>query len=123
MMNSNISAYVHSDSWHRPLTQFTPVGPSFALSHNQLHTSHLHVAALLKRGVRVLVYVGAHDWVCNWIALEYLSYEDIIMGLLKTPTIVLSKSNELMGNVTSTEEKIMKIPAKKCKALLFFFQK
>lgn len=26
-----------------------------------------HVAALLERGVRALIYVGATDWICNWV--------------------------------------------------------
>ena len=29
-----------------------------------------YVAALLERGVRVLVYVGENDWICNWIGNE-----------------------------------------------------
>ena len=44
-----------------------PVGTSFILSHDELHTSHLHVAALLERGIRVLVYAGTYDWICNWV--------------------------------------------------------
>lgn len=26
-----------------------------------------YIAALLERGVRVLVYVGSNDWICNWV--------------------------------------------------------
>lgn len=26
-----------------------------------------YLAALLERGVRVLVYVGSNDWVANWV--------------------------------------------------------
>ena len=26
-----------------------------------------YLAALLERGVRVLIYVGANDWSCNWV--------------------------------------------------------
>lgn len=29
-----------------------------------------YVAALLERDVRVLIYVGTHDWVCNWVGNE-----------------------------------------------------
>ena len=29
-------------------------------------TQH-YIAALLERGVRVLIYAGANDWVCNWV--------------------------------------------------------
>ncbi|KAE9394303.1 serine carboxypeptidase [Gymnopus androsaceus JB14] len=32
-----------------------------------LHTSKYHVSALLDRGVRVLIYVGSYDWICNWV--------------------------------------------------------
>ncbi|KAG5640325.1 hypothetical protein DXG03_009214 [Asterophora parasitica] len=30
----------------------------------------LHVAALLERGVRVLIYAGTYDFICNWIGNE-----------------------------------------------------
>ncbi|KAI0829364.1 peptidase S10 serine carboxypeptidase [Trametes gibbosa] len=30
--------------------------------------AQLHVAGLLQRGVRVLVYAGTYDWQCNWVA-------------------------------------------------------
>ena len=26
-----------------------------------------HLAALLERGVSALIYVGAADWICNWV--------------------------------------------------------
>ena len=29
-----------------------------------------YLAALLERGSRVLIYVGASDWICNWVRLE-----------------------------------------------------
>lgn len=29
-----------------------------------------HVGALLDRGVRVLIYVGEYDWICNWVGNE-----------------------------------------------------
>lgn len=32
-----------------------------------------HVAALLERGVRALIYVGATDWICNWVREQILS--------------------------------------------------
>ena len=31
-----------------------------------------YLAALLERGVRVLVYVGANDWICNWVRFLFL---------------------------------------------------
>lgn len=42
-----------------------------------------YVAALLERGIRVLIYVGANDWICNWIGevrwtldLEWSGHEE-----------------------------------------------
>lgn len=29
--------------------------------------AHYYIAALLERGVRTLVYVGATDYICNWV--------------------------------------------------------
>ena len=26
-----------------------------------------YLAALLERGIRALIYVGATDWICNWV--------------------------------------------------------
>ncbi|KAL0578369.1 hypothetical protein V5O48_003621 [Marasmius crinis-equi] len=37
---------------------------------DQYKRTPLHVAALLERGVRVLVYVGNYDWICNWVGNE-----------------------------------------------------
>jgi carboxypeptidase C (cathepsin A) len=34
------------------------------------HQTSDWVAALLERNVRVLVYVGSSDWICNWIGNE-----------------------------------------------------
>ena len=34
------------------------------------HSSTAHVAALLERGVRVLIYVGDYDFACNWVGNE-----------------------------------------------------
>ncbi|CAK5279758.1 unnamed protein product [Mycena citricolor] len=33
-------------------------------------SSAAHVAGLLERGVRVLIYVGTYDWSCNWVGNE-----------------------------------------------------
>lgn len=35
-----------------------------------LHPTAEYVAALLERGVRVLIYVGTYDWICNWVGNE-----------------------------------------------------
>lgn len=34
------------------------------------HQSDIHVAALLHRGIKVLIYVGTYDWICNWVGNE-----------------------------------------------------
>ena len=34
---------------------------------DHLFPTQYHLAALLERGIRVLVYVGANDWICNWV--------------------------------------------------------
>ncbi|KAH7100866.1 peptidase S10, serine carboxypeptidase [Auriculariales sp. MPI-PUGE-AT-0066] len=43
------------------------VGAGFRLHQDRLHTSYANVAELLERGVRVLIYVGTYDWICNWV--------------------------------------------------------
>lgn len=32
------------------------------------HHTQDYVAALLERGIRVLIYAGTYDWQCNWVA-------------------------------------------------------
>ncbi|KAI0048898.1 serine carboxypeptidase [Auriscalpium vulgare] len=46
------------------------VGAAFTQSGDMLHRSVDYVAALLEHGVAVLAYVGAYDWVCNWVGVE-----------------------------------------------------
>lgn len=48
---------------------------SDAVSHNFVshldkwsHHTQDYVAALLERGIRVLIYAGTYDWQCNWVA-------------------------------------------------------
>jgi cathepsin A (carboxypeptidase C) len=31
------------------------------------HQTQFYVAELLERGIRVLIYVGTYDWICNWV--------------------------------------------------------
>lgn len=47
--------------------------------------TQFHVAGLLDRGVRVLIYAGTYDWQCNWVsnklwvdALEWSGADDYI---------------------------------------------
>ena len=46
------------------------VGIAFENSQDMLHPTAEYVAALLERGVRVLIYVGTYDWICNWVGNE-----------------------------------------------------
>ncbi|GJE98978.1 peptidase S10, serine carboxypeptidase [Phanerochaete sordida] len=32
-----------------------------------------YIAALLERGVKVLIYVGENDWICNWVGNEQMT--------------------------------------------------
>ncbi|KAH6884328.1 carboxypeptidase Y, partial [Coprinopsis sp. MPI-PUGE-AT-0042] len=46
----------------------TKVGLDFASSHDEIQSdTHLHVASLLEHGVKVLIYVGKNDWICNHV--------------------------------------------------------
>ncbi|KAF8322592.1 serine carboxypeptidase [Clavulina sp. PMI_390] len=59
------------------------VGMAFSLNLDSLHQTKFYVAALLERSVRVLIYVGVNDWICNWKgnqrwveALEWSGHDD-----------------------------------------------
>ncbi|KAH8081981.1 alpha/beta-hydrolase [Cristinia sonorae] len=49
------------------------VGAHFHAGNDFGFPSQLYIAALLERGVRALLYVGANDWICNWVGNERLS--------------------------------------------------
>ncbi|KZT24355.1 serine carboxypeptidase [Neolentinus lepideus HHB14362 ss-1] len=53
----------------KPLSSHN-VGLAFAGTLDGLHPSDLYVAALLERGVDVLIYAGTYDWICNWVGNE-----------------------------------------------------
>jgi len=44
-----------------------PVNAAFGKSMDVAHPTHFYVEHLLNRGIKVLIYVGATDWVCNWV--------------------------------------------------------
>lgn len=43
------------------------VGQAFATRLDFFHPSQHHVAALLERGVRAMIFVGTNDWICNYL--------------------------------------------------------
>lgn len=43
------------------------VNGRFGTTLDQFFPTEYYIAALLERGVRVLIYVGENDWICNWV--------------------------------------------------------
>jgi len=41
---------------------------AFVATLDEYHETYTQVSQLLERGVRVLVYAGTYDWICNWIS-------------------------------------------------------
>jgi carboxypeptidase C (cathepsin A) len=46
------------------------VNRAFDLALDGYHPTNNYIAALLERNVRVLIYVGKNDWICNWVGNE-----------------------------------------------------
>ncbi|KAJ8457603.1 hypothetical protein ONZ45_g18247 [Pleurotus djamor] len=51
------------------------VHEAFGLTLDMLHPTVDHIAALLERNVRVLIYVGSYDWICNWLGNQKWTLE------------------------------------------------
>lgn len=43
------------------------VGDRFGKNLDDVFPAQYYISALLERGVKTLVYVGANDWSCNWV--------------------------------------------------------
>ncbi|KAJ7765302.1 serine carboxypeptidase [Mycena metata] len=46
------------------------VGSAFHAQMDSYRPTQDYVGGLLERGVRVLIYVGTYDWICNWVGNE-----------------------------------------------------
>lgn len=46
------------------------VNRAFGRTLDSAFPTQYYIAALLERGVRVLVYVGSNDWICNWVSVR-----------------------------------------------------
>ncbi|KZT70196.1 serine carboxypeptidase [Daedalea quercina L-15889] len=45
----------------------------FMALQDEMHPTQYYLEGLLERGVRVLIYVGAYDFICNWIGNERMT--------------------------------------------------
>ena len=59
-----------------------------------LRPTDVYIAALLERGIRVLIYTGTNDWACNWFGsskwttnLEWSQREDFRRQSLRSWTV------------------------------------
>ncbi|KAF7315211.1 Carboxypeptidase [Mycena indigotica] len=66
------------------------VGSAFERNLDHLKSTQYYVAALLERNVRVLIYVGTYDWICNWkgnerwtLAMEWSGQEEFVQQGLR----------------------------------------
>lgn len=70
------------------------VGRRFLSLGDELHDTSLYVAGLLERGVKILIYVGDHDFICNWIGnlkwtetFEWTGHQSYIADPLRPWTV------------------------------------
>ncbi|KAI5478285.1 serine carboxypeptidase [Pseudohyphozyma bogoriensis] len=52
------------------------VGTAFTLTRDGLNPTFFHLTGLLEAGVKVLIYVGKYDWICNYIG-NYRMLQDL----------------------------------------------
>jgi len=81
------------------------VGSLFVESLDLYHRTHLHIAALLERGIRVLIYVGTYDWICNWVGnerwtldLEWSGRKEFVKEELREWTVEGKKAGLVRSN-------------------------
>lgn len=43
------------------------VALAFDASLDEVFPTQHYITSLLEHGVRVLLYIGANDWICNWV--------------------------------------------------------
>ena len=48
------------------------VGTNFNLNLDGIFPTQYYLAALLERNVKTLIYVGASDWICNWVCQLFI---------------------------------------------------
>ncbi|KAJ2936592.1 hypothetical protein H1R20_g509, partial [Candolleomyces eurysporus] len=61
-VDSSIKSNFSSVSWE--------LNNEFFLNMDEFRPTYLYISALLERGVRALIYVGANDWICNHVGNE-----------------------------------------------------
>lgn len=66
------------------------VNAAFHAADDSMFPTQYYIAALLERGIRALIYVGANDWICNWVGndrmtlgLEWTGQETFVSQPLK----------------------------------------
>ena len=53
----------------------SPVSDAFEASGDSYHANQLYIAELLARDVKILIYAGTLDFICNWIGNEKWTLE------------------------------------------------
>lgn len=93
---------------------FTPSSPEVFAAFNahmdKYNTpTQFHVASLLDRGVRVLIYAGTYDWQCNWVsnklwvdALEWSGSDEYRAAQWKDWTVQGRKAGEVKSTLLLT---------------------